>query len=227
LIITFLDLPRVTIEKEAYSVNEGNAVTLACTVLSSTSSRVISVSWQTIKNGVSATLNVNDPSKYAGASVTSPSLTIFDADSADNGQYRCTATNTVGTGESAITTLKVIAKPVFRISQSSYTVNYGANVTLQVTISSPDAAILAINWQHTTKAGVTNFVLTDGVRYQGAAVGFPSLRILSVTFSDEGTYRCLVTSAAGSTTSGPISLTVIGSKYTLTGNQSLYYAPLS
>ncbi|XP_062603009.1 hemicentin-1-like isoform X17 [Saccostrea cucullata] len=204
------NLPRVTIEKDSYSVNEGNAVTLACTVLSSTSTNIIDVSWQTIENGVSRTLNVNDPSKYAGASISNPSLTIFNAEISDNGQYRCTATNTVGTGESAITTLKVIAKPSFRISQSSYSVNYGSNVTLQVTISSPDAQILAINWQHTTKAGITNYILTGGGRYSGAIIGSPSLRISSVTFSDEGTYRCLVTSSAGSTTSGPISLTVIG-----------------
>lgn len=206
-------MPRVTIEKDSYTVNEGNAVTLACTVLSSTSSNVISVLWQTIENGVSSTLNVNDPSKYSGASVSSPSLTIFNAESSDNGQYRCTATNTVGTGESAITTLKVIAKPVFRITQNSYTVNYGTNVTLQVTISSPDAPVLAVNWQHTSKAGVTNYVLVGGGKYDGATVGSPSLKILSSTFEDEGTYRCLVTSSAGSTTSGPISLTVIGSKY--------------
>lgn len=208
-----VDLPRVTIEKDSYSVNEGNAVTLACTVLSSTSTSVVDVSWQTIENGVSSTLNVNDPSKYAGASVSNPSLTIFNADSNDNGQYRCTATNTVGTGESAITTLKVIAKPTFRITQDSYTVNYGSNVTLQVTISSPDAPILAINWQHTTTAGATNYVLVGNGKYDGATVGSPSLRVLSSTFDDEGTYRCLVTSSAGSTTSGPISLTVIGSKY--------------
>lgn len=206
-------MPRVTIEKDSYTVNEGNAVTLACTVLSSTSSNVISVLWQTIENGVSSTLNVNDPSKYSGASVSNPSLTIFNAESSDNGQYRCTATNTVGTGESAITTLKVIAKPVFRITQNSYTVNYGTNVTLQVTISSPDAPVLAVNWQHTSKAGVTNYVLVGGGKYDGATVGSPSLKILSSTFEDEGTYRCLVTSSAGSTTSGPISLTVIGSKY--------------
>nr|XP_022324734.1 hemicentin-1-like isoform X35 [Crassostrea virginica] len=204
------NLPRVTIEKDSYSVNEGNAVTLACTVLSSTSTSVVDVSWQTIENGVSSTLNVNDPSKYAGASVSNPSLTIFNADSNDNGQYRCTATNTVGTGESAITTLKVIAKPTFRITQDSYTVNYGSNVTLQVTISSPDAPILAINWQHTTTAGATNYVLVGNGKYDGATVGSPSLRVLSSTFDDEGTYRCLVTSSAGSTTSGPISLTVIG-----------------
>ncbi|XP_065932028.1 platelet binding protein GspB isoform X4 [Magallana gigas] len=204
------NLPRVTIEKDSYTVNEGNAVTLACTVLSSTSSNVISVLWQTIENGVSSTLNVNDPSKYSGASVSNPSLTIFNAESSDNGQYRCTATNTVGTGESAITTLKVIAKPVFRITQNSYTVNYGTNVTLQVTISSPDAPVLAVNWQHTSKAGVTNYVLVGGGKYDGATVGSPSLKILSSTFEDEGTYRCLVTSSAGSTTSGPISLTVIG-----------------
>ncbi|XP_052674345.1 hemicentin-1-like isoform X2 [Crassostrea angulata] len=204
------NLPRVTIEKDSYTVNEGNTVTLACTVLSSTSSNVISVLWQTIENGVSSTLNVNDPSKYSGASVSNPSLTIFNAESSDNGQYRCTATNTVGTGESAITTLKVIAKPVFRITQNSYTVNYGTNVTLQVTISSPDAPVLAVNWQHTSKAGVTNYVLVGGGKYDGATVGSPSLKILSSTFEDEGTYRCLVTSSAGSTTSGPISLTVIG-----------------
>eukprot|EP00105_Crassostrea_gigas_P045483 XP_019929631.1 PREDICTED: hemicentin-1-like [Crassostrea gigas] len=204
------NLPRVTIEKDSYTVNEGNAVTLACTVLSSTSSNVISVLWQTIENGVSSTLNVNDPSKYSGASVSNPSLTILNAESSDNGQYRCTATNTVGTGESAITTLKVIAKPVFRITQNSYTVNYGTNVTLQVTISSPDAPVLAVNWQHTSKAGVTNYVLVGGGKYDGATVGSPSLKILSSTFEDEGTYRCLVTSSAGSTTSGPISLTVIG-----------------
>ncbi|XP_078326851.1 hemicentin-1-like isoform X28 [Crassostrea virginica] len=204
------NLPRVTIEKDSYSVNEGNTVTLACTVLSSTSTSVVNVSWQTIENGVSSTLNVNDPSKYAGASVSNPSLTIFNADSNDNGQYRCTATNTVGTGESAITTLKVIAKPTFRITQDSYTVNYGSNVTLQVTISSPDAPILAINWQHTTTAGATNYVLVGNGKYDGATVGSPSLRVLSSTFDDEGTYRCLVTSSAGSTTSGPISLTVIG-----------------
>jgi hypothetical protein len=64
-------------------------MTLACTVQASPA--VIGIFWK--KNGVTILAS----SKYAGATLVSPSLTISNPDESDLGIYECCATNTFNT----------------------------------------------------------------------------------------------------------------------------------
>jgi hypothetical protein len=65
-----------------------------------------SVTWQRIVNGVLTTVLV-DGVRISGGSVNSPSLTITNAVSGDEGNYICTASNIAGTGSSQQTFLDV------------------------------------------------------------------------------------------------------------------------
>jgi hypothetical protein len=102
--IVFVDVPVVTVLQLYYSVTLGGTVTLGCTVTASPTHT--SVQWQRIQNGVTSSINLGS-NKYSGSTVNSPSLTIINADQNDNGVYRCTASNNVGTGISSQTTLSV------------------------------------------------------------------------------------------------------------------------
>jgi hypothetical protein len=78
---------------------------MKCTITSNPTHT--SVYWQRISNGVTQTITVTNNNKYSGSSVTTPSLTIFNTDSNDEGDYICFATNSVGTGQSSRGTLDV------------------------------------------------------------------------------------------------------------------------
>lgn len=45
-------------------------------------------------------LDTSDSNKYSGGTPDNPSLSIYNLNSTDGGQYRCTATNLVGTTKS-------------------------------------------------------------------------------------------------------------------------------
>ena len=62
--------------------------------------------WRVTVTGVSTDLNVNTV-KYTGGSIATPSLTIKDTGSVDQGYYVCSANNVVGTGQSGQTYLTV------------------------------------------------------------------------------------------------------------------------
>lgn len=57
-------------------------------------------------NGVFTDLQSSN--RYTGSSVSNPSLTITNTVAGDIGDYKCYATNSVGTGESAQTLLNVV-----------------------------------------------------------------------------------------------------------------------
>ena len=82
----------------------GGTITLECTV--SATPTHTSVQWRRIQNGLESPINTAS-SKYSGAVVNSPSLSINNADLNDNGEYVCTATNIVGTGRSSTTVLTI------------------------------------------------------------------------------------------------------------------------
>ena len=89
------------------SVNLGNSVTLQCVVIATPSAT--SVQWNKITNGVSNRINVAaNPTKYAGASTNTPSLTIYTAANSDQSSYTCQATNAAGTTVSSQTFLTVV-----------------------------------------------------------------------------------------------------------------------
>ena len=94
-------LPTVTIQSPTYTASYGNSITMVCTVSAlPTQTRVY---WE--KEGTTI-INSGDAG-YSGSTPTSPSLTINSVRTTDQGQYRCFATNSVGTGSSSATTLTV------------------------------------------------------------------------------------------------------------------------
>ena len=79
-------------------------MTLTCTVTANPAHTT--VYWQKIVNSVATTVSVNN--RYSGSTVSTPSLTITNAEQSDEGFYVCYATNSIGTGNSQQTFLDVI-----------------------------------------------------------------------------------------------------------------------
>jgi hypothetical protein len=103
IVLSVLGLPVVTIDSNEYLVNYGNTATLRCTVNANPTQT--SVAWQKIQNGVPS--NVVVSGRYQGGTTSSPSLIISNVDNSDEGFYICSATNSVGTGQSSHTYLDV------------------------------------------------------------------------------------------------------------------------
>lgn len=80
-------------------------MTLGCTVTANPSHTT--VYWRRVINGALTDITVTNNNKYSGSTVSSPSLTIFNADNSDEGNYICYADNSVGTGQSSQTFLDV------------------------------------------------------------------------------------------------------------------------
>lgn len=100
-----LGVPVVTVLSISYYVNVGNSITLQCTV--NANPIATSVTWQLYINNVATNINMSS-GRYGGSSVGSPSLVISDAVMSDEGFYICTATNSVGSGQSQQSFLDVI-----------------------------------------------------------------------------------------------------------------------
>ena len=101
----FVGIPVVQIAQNSYSVNFGGTVTLVCTVTANPTHT--SVQWLRVINGQSQNLNLVQ-NKHSGSTVNTPSITINSADLSDEGNYICTATNSIGTGQSQQTFLDVV-----------------------------------------------------------------------------------------------------------------------
>jgi hypothetical protein len=103
--LLLLDIPSVQVLQPQYSVNFGDSVTLECVV--SGNPTHTSVSWLRVINGQTSSINFG-LNKYSGSTVNTPSLTVNSAEISDEGNYICTATNSIGTGQSSQTFLDVV-----------------------------------------------------------------------------------------------------------------------
>ena len=99
-------VPNVTIGGSNFQVEVGNSITIGCTVAANPV--MTSVSWTHDVNGLITNIGPSsNPSKYGGSTTVTPSLTIFNADFSDEGNYKCFATNSIGTGQSQEISLDV------------------------------------------------------------------------------------------------------------------------
>lgn len=97
--------------QSTYNVNIGNSITLACTV--SATPPETNVYWTRASgNQQEQNVQMSNTNKYSGSSVSSPSLVILNTDLSDIANYRCHASNSVGTGRSDTTTLTVIGSKI-------------------------------------------------------------------------------------------------------------------
>ncbi len=124
------------------------------------------------------------------------SFTLSRAQIADTGAYSIKATNANGTATSSsfqLTILPQLVAPIITAQTSSRSVDIGSDVTLTVTAGGTGP--LTYQWNK-------NFVPISGAT---AA----TYSILSMQFSDGGTYTVTVTNSVGSVTSAEISLSPI------------------
>ncbi|XP_033758139.1 hemicentin-1-like [Pecten maximus] len=212
-------IPVVTISQSSYSVLTANTVTIDCTV--SATPVASSVAWQRIINGVTTSVFI-DSTKFGGATVSSPSLTIYNSQSSDEGDYICLATNAAGTGQSSSAALQVTGNlPTVTIGQSTYTVTTGQSITLTCTVSA-SPAVNSLSWKK-IRGGVTTTITTSGSnKYSGATVNNPSLTIANTDDTDEGYYYCGATNAVGTSESSQSYLSVTGSVPSVVIGQTTY-----
>ncbi|XP_052103319.1 hemicentin-1-like [Mytilus californianus] len=220
---TFLNvqgtLPVVTIAQSQYYATVGSSVTMGCTV--SANPVYTLVSWQKVLNGVAANINLSQTSKYSGSVITSPSLTIINVVTADQGYYTCSAQNSVGTGTSSQTYLGILGSvPVVTVQSTNYSVNVGYSITLNCSVNANPTAI-SVTWKRYINNIAMHIDMSNG-RYGGSSVGSPSLVISNTVMSDEGFYICTATNDVGSFESRPIFLDVIGSVPNVTVPQPRY-----
>ncbi|KAH3791376.1 hypothetical protein DPMN_144860, partial [Dreissena polymorpha] len=116
------------------------------------------------------------------------SLVIYDSTSSDAGEYKCVATNDVGTSE-GVAMLTVREPPSFLLEPVDTRVELGANVRLDcLGVGEP---VPDMQWM----VGWT--VLKDEGRL--SILPNNSLRIVSAQLSDSGTYRCMASNNLGQT----------------------------
>jgi len=181
--------PQITQQPSPQSVCPGANATFSVTATGGT----LTYQWQT--NGV----NLSDSGHYSGA--TTPTLTVFNADSADTANYRCVVTNSGGSTNSATAALTLKAATIINADPSDQEVPAGANATLGVTATGE--GVLAYQWQ-------TNGVdLSDNSHYGGATSA--TLTVFNVTSADSADYRCVVIGGCGSANSAAAALTVVTS----------------
>lgn len=102
IVLMFVDVPLVTIRNVSYNVTAGSNLEISCKINSVP--RHNYVYWEKLENGTIRVI-IHGAVGFDGITVESPSLLIPKVDVLMNGQYRCIATNAIGTGSSLYTTL--------------------------------------------------------------------------------------------------------------------------
>ena len=97
----------MTVTSANNNVDFGNQVTLGCSVVANPAH--FRVFWRKIKDGATTDIDVaSSNGKYAGSTVSAPSLVINNASLNDQASYVCLAENSVGIGSSTTTVLSVL-----------------------------------------------------------------------------------------------------------------------
>ncbi|XP_071176354.1 cell adhesion molecule CEACAM6-like [Mytilus edulis] len=107
--------PVTTIPKSTYNQLPGKQIILGCSV-SSPNSPIQQVQWTLTNYGGQVTDHIlvsTSNGKYSGSTTSSPSLTINNVASTDQGTYSCKARNLVGTSRNNPTTTLTVTGSMF------------------------------------------------------------------------------------------------------------------
>ncbi len=133
---------------------------------------------------------------YSGC--TTATLTVSNAGSSEEGNYRCAVTDNSGTAYSNEAALTIQAGVTITQQPSSQLVVAGG--TAQLTVAAAGSGTLLYQWQK------NQVNLSDGGHYSGCTTA--TLTVSNADDNDVGGYHCLVTDDCSSTNSNEAELTI-------------------
>ncbi|XP_062573589.1 LOW QUALITY PROTEIN: hemicentin-1-like [Saccostrea cucullata] len=149
-------------------------------------------------------LNITSGSRYSGGTISSPSLTIYNVTSADNGFYRCAVSNRDGTTKSSSFQIAIETNlPVISVGKTSLTVKTRSCTVLNISYNS-GPEVSSISWEKRNTTNADTFVsvnISENDRYEGGTFDKPYLEIANAMLEDSGYYRCNVVNTNGKSTS--------------------------
>ncbi|XP_071150591.1 hemicentin-1-like [Mytilus edulis] len=201
-------VPKVSVRKSNYTAGYGESVTIFCNITSDPD--VTNVYWEKEFNGT--TIVINDlTTGIQGISVDAPSMTIVTTTTSDIGNYRCIATNDVGTGCSETTKLEVIGElPFVSTTTSLLSVKYGEKVHIACVVTG-NPPPTQIYWEKEFN-GIKKVIHNGTINTEGITPENPSLILLYATDSDEGLYKCFAVNEFGRDSSSSVELNVVGGR---------------
>jgi hypothetical protein len=167
-----------------------------------------SFQWQLSTDGGNTWSNLTDTGIFSGSATASLTLGSVTND-ASGDQFRCIASNSLGSVTSSAATFTVTpAAPAIQdndaISIFAY-VGYAQNVYVTAT-GTPTPAY---QWQLSTNGGSTWSNLSDdNVNYSGTTTDILSLLNPALSMANYE-FRCIVTNSLGTATTSPMTLTVL------------------
>jgi hypothetical protein len=186
--LTVIVPPAITTQPSSQTANQGANASFSVVA---TGSAPLTYQWQTI--GV----NVGNGGIVSGA--TSSTLTLTGVTPSWALNYRVIISNAAGSVTSSpAATLTVIVPPAITTQPSSQTVNLGANASFSVVATG--SAPLTYQWQ-TNGVNVSNGGIVTGATSS-------TLTLTGVTANWALNYRVIISNAAGSVTSSPVTLTL-------------------
>ncbi|XP_069107388.1 basement membrane-specific heparan sulfate proteoglycan core protein-like [Argopecten irradians] len=213
-------IPAVLVPQTTYEVTTGAAVTLICNVNANPTAQ--SVLWEKLHEILFIQVVITTNNRYAGGTVNVPSLTITDSQPPDSGTYRCSATNSVGTGTSGTLQLTVTGGiPTVSVPETHYTAVSGGTLILVCNIIS-NPIHTSVIWQKLVNHIYHQVEIATSSRHSGGTISSPSLQITNVQSDDSGTYRCSAANQVGTGVSSSIELQVSGSVPSVAIPQSTY-----
>jgi len=123
---------------------------------------------------------------------TSSSLTLANVQAANGGIYTATATDAAGSTVSQSATLTINLPPAFTVQPAPVTIATGRSAVFSALAVGPPAP--TYQW------------MLNGSQISGATD--PVLLVSSATAADTGTYACMASNGAGTTSSSSVALTV-------------------
>jgi len=189
--------PAITNSPVSVVVVPGNSTSFSAPATGATT---VSYQWQATNSLTGGFTNVPNAGAFSGA--TSPTLHITSAQSAQALAYQVVVSDTAGTITSSVVNL-TLTDPFISVQPVSQTSN--ALTTVSFSVTAQGASTLHYQWQ-TNNGSIFVNVGTGGV-VSGATTS--NLTLTAVTPNYALTYDVVVSDLAGSSTSAPVTLTLI------------------